>query len=141
MCAAPGSKTAQIIEMVHANEQHQVVPCKKSCLFCFVDFMELGHISSHEQPIHGTLHFFSRLPQWKRWIMDITDMHWNTGNFCLETNSWIDPCQRCRLQTQSYVDPPDQASSEPLLDGHQPRRLDDAFVEAGPQQVRRGCSL
>ncbi|KAF9131274.1 hypothetical protein BGX30_013180 [Mortierella sp. GBA39] len=26
MCAAPGSKTAQIIEMVHANEQHQVVP-------------------------------------------------------------------------------------------------------------------
>ncbi|KAF9903654.1 hypothetical protein EC991_003475 [Linnemannia zychae] len=26
MCAAPGSKTAQIIEMVHANEQYQVVP-------------------------------------------------------------------------------------------------------------------
>ncbi|KAF9934036.1 hypothetical protein FBU30_003546 [Linnemannia zychae] len=26
MCAAPGSKTAQIIEMVHANEQFQVVP-------------------------------------------------------------------------------------------------------------------
>ncbi|KAF9944773.1 hypothetical protein BGZ70_004354, partial [Mortierella alpina] len=26
MCAAPGSKTAQIIEMVHANEQHKVVP-------------------------------------------------------------------------------------------------------------------
>ncbi|KAF9183005.1 hypothetical protein BGZ51_004308 [Haplosporangium sp. Z 767] len=26
MCAAPGSKTAQIIEMVHANEQYKVVP-------------------------------------------------------------------------------------------------------------------
>ncbi|KAF9350900.1 tRNA (cytosine(34)-C(5))-methyltransferase [Mortierella sp. AD094] len=26
MCAAPGSKTAQIIEMVHAIEQHKVVP-------------------------------------------------------------------------------------------------------------------
>ncbi|KAI8600563.1 S-adenosyl-L-methionine-dependent methyltransferase, partial [Dissophora ornata] len=26
MCAAPGSKTAQIIEMVHANEQYRVVP-------------------------------------------------------------------------------------------------------------------
>ncbi|KAF9114121.1 hypothetical protein BGX27_000100 [Mortierella sp. AM989] len=26
MCAAPGSKTAQIIEMVHAVEQHKVVP-------------------------------------------------------------------------------------------------------------------
>ncbi|KAI8347174.1 S-adenosyl-L-methionine-dependent methyltransferase [Mortierella sp. GBAus27b] len=26
MCAAPGSKTAQIIELVHANEQYKVVP-------------------------------------------------------------------------------------------------------------------
>jgi hypothetical protein len=26
MCAAPGSKTAQIIEMVHASDQHKVVP-------------------------------------------------------------------------------------------------------------------
>lgn len=34
MCAAPGSKTAQIIEMVHANEQPKVVPSK-----AFDDFL------------------------------------------------------------------------------------------------------
>lgn len=48
MCAAPGSKTAQIIEMVHANEQPKVVPSK-----AFDDFFIRSKGENHHRDLSG----------------------------------------------------------------------------------------
>lgn len=40
MCAAPGSKTAQIIEAVHSNDKLNEMP-SKSFIACFMDLTNM----------------------------------------------------------------------------------------------------